>query len=460
MAYAHTTFAQAKAQLALRLDDPDGVFFKDEEHGFAIVQALRMWNVLTGQYRSREIFPTIANEPFYQLATTLTQRTSTITDRQVISEMEYHLMEAQGLSAWTGTDQFTLPQLLTALQNRCNQFLADTGCVLTERSYSVVSGVATLEEDVIGIRRAVFRSFDGRYTSLRPSDEHNSITLQYLPQTGTPCAFSVATIGQQYVRVLPSPADDASTVEALVVVGVPSLDTTANNNNGTVLNIPDDYVWAVKYGALADIFNSFSGSDTSRADECEQMYKLGVQLAITMPVALIGSIDGVRAPIASIAFTDLGNNGWEGADVGTPAVISVAGPELIALTKVPDSANHTVELEYIRTANVPSDDANFVDIGKEQLDAILGMAHRILTLKVGGTEHEAAGPMSQQFIEQAQNYTYRRSALATALQYLLGHTNKQTNAAPWQHEPMTAGEESDEVKSERNARRRPFRKRG
>lgn len=460
MAYAYITFAQAKAQLAQRLDDSGSTFFVDAELGFAIVQALRMWNVFTGHYRHREIFPTVANEPFYQLGSTLTYRTSSIRDRAVVSEMEYHLMEAQGLSAWAGTDQFTLTQLVDALQNRRNQFLADTACVLTERSYDVVGGEATLAEDVIGVRRAVFRRFDGRYYSLRPTDEHVSMTPQYLPNSGIPTSFSVAASPQQTVRLFPPPEDDSSTIEILAVVAGASLDTTASNNTGTLLNIPDDYVWAVKYGALADLFNSYGGLDSTRAEECEQLYRLGVLLATSMPVVLTAKINGVRVTPASLAYTDMRNNGWEGGDTGTPTTISIAGPELIALTRIPDSAITQIELDYVRTANVPTAAGDFIDVGKEHLDAVLGMAHHILTLKVGGSEHAATAPLSQQFIEQAQNYTYRRSALATALQAMLGRSTQQMNAAPWKHEPMTAGEETDEVKSERNARRRPFRKRG
>lgn len=459
MAYEYITFADAKAQLAQRLDDSGSTFFVDAELGIAIVQALRMWNVFTGHYRHREIFSTTANDPFYQLSSVLTYRTSSIRDRAIISEMEYHLMEAQGLSTWAGTDQFTLSQLVTALQNRRNQFLADTGCVLTERSYPVIAGEATLAEDVIGVRRAVFLSSSGRYYSLRPTDEHTSRSPQYLPSSSIPAAFTLAAAPQQVLRLVPPPQDNSGTVELLAVVAGGSLDTTASNNTGTLLNIPDDYVWAVKYGALADLYNSYGGLDSARAEECEQIYKLGVLLAMSMPVVLAAKINGVRTGISSLAYADMRMNGWEGGDVGTPNTVSIAGPELIALTKVPDSSTTQIELDYVRTANVPEADDDFVDIGKEHLDVILGMAHHILTLKVGGSEHEATAPLSQQFIEQAQNYTYRRSALATALQTIMGRSAQQMNAAPWRHEPMTAGEETDEIKSERNARRRPFRKR-
>src|SRR5258708_11712574 len=51
MPYALTTFASLKQQLADRVDDPNGVFWVDAERGLAIQDAIRFWNVLTGDFK-------------------------------------------------------------------------------------------------------------------------------------------------------------------------------------------------------------------------------------------------------------------------------------------------------------------------------------------------------------------------------------------------------------------------
>jgi len=71
------------------------------------------------------MFNTVANVAFYDLPTqfpTLLARTHT--DRDLILEMQYMLLEPPDTVGWTwkGTDMFTLDELAKALERRRNQF--------------------------------------------------------------------------------------------------------------------------------------------------------------------------------------------------------------------------------------------------------------------------------------------------------------------------------------------------
>lgn len=468
MAYEHITFADAKTLLAQRLEDSSKVFWVDAELGAAIVEALRMWNAITLFDRDIARLTPVENTPFYQFTTTLTGsgggliRAQTIRDRTLVSEIEYHLVEAQGLSAWAGTDQFTLPQIVSALQRRRDQFLADTACVVSEYTSDLISGsgdgLITLPDNVIGIRRAVFRDINGRYHTLRTSDERMAMTSgPYWWTPGTPTAYSVSVEPNLSIRMLPPPALPGY-LELLVVTTGAVLGTTANGATGTLLGVPDDLAWGVKYGALADILRDFASTDSQRADTCQQLYDLAVQLAINMPVILHASIDNRPVVPAALSHTDTADNGWQGNGSDAPTTLSTVGPDLIALSPLPDSNPHIVHLNVVRAATVPTASGDFLNIGREQLDALLGMAQRICMFKCGGSEYAETEPLGFKFFDQAQQYAYRRSAVATALQAISRYSTQDTDTVPWSHVPRTVEDRPDEVKSERNARRRPFRK--
>lgn len=455
--YTHTTFSTAKSLLAARLGDPNKVFWVDAELGAALVEAKRMWNAITLHDREFGQLSTSDGAAFYQLDSLLENadgdllRSRTLRDRALVSEIQYHLLEVQGLSAWAGTDQFTLSQVLTALQRRRDMFLAETACIVSNRSDDVPAGTefVDLPDTVIGVRRAVFRDFSGKYTTLRVSDPRvNSEQFSY----------SIAAEKNLRIRLHPAP-QLSGFLETVIVESGSTLDTAANSNTGVLVGVPDDLAWGIKYGALADLLRDGASADPARADACEQLYALAVQLAAKMPVILYAQIDGVKVVPSAIGYTDTAQSGWQGRAKGVPTTLSVVAPDYIALSRTPDSNPHTVGLDVVRTAIVPSTDTEYLEIGREHLDALLGMAQRICMFKVGGAEYAATEPLATNFFAQAQFYSFRRSAASSCLQSILQSSAQAIHANPWMRSPMTVEDIDDEVKSERNARRRPFRKR-
>ena len=57
-------------------------------------------------------------------------RSYNVTDLQLLTEIEYQLIEPPSGATWTGSEMFTVQDILTALQRRRDQFLNETGTSL------------------------------------------------------------------------------------------------------------------------------------------------------------------------------------------------------------------------------------------------------------------------------------------------------------------------------------------
>src|SRR5262245_26301966 len=161
MPYTQPTLAQAQADLASRLNDSGFVHWTAAELARYLREALRTWNAFTSHFRAQNSFVTILNQPFYDLPTVLpAERAQTVTNWDLVLDIQYTLMEAPSASVWAGTDQFTLAQVSSAIQRRRDQFLRETGAVVTrsETAYTTpTGGRIALDEAVLQVRRAAWR---------------------------------------------------------------------------------------------------------------------------------------------------------------------------------------------------------------------------------------------------------------------------------------------------------------
>jgi hypothetical protein len=88
----------------------------------------------------------------------------------------------------------------------------------------------------------------GTYYSLWPSDESMLVTANLTP--GVPTSYSVITQPELTVRLSPAP-QASGTVQLLTTESGVALDPTANANVGTVLGIPNDLAWGVRFKAMS-----------------------------------------------------------------------------------------------------------------------------------------------------------------------------------------------------------------
>jgi hypothetical protein len=383
------TFGYFVAGLSARLGS---TFWTDAEQRLYLQEAFRTFNSAAAYFRERGDFKTIAATPFYDLATELPSLLGyTVTDRDLVTLIEYHLLEPPTPAAWTGTSMFDLAEITAALERRRNQFLLETGMVLKWYATNVMppaSGRIALQDSVIDVRRAAWKDADGAYSTLWRDDERNFNS--YLPgwntNPDTPQAYSLMTAPARVMQLAPIPADKGS-LDLLVVAAGASLDPSA----GVTLGVPDDFAWVLKWGALADLLGQDGPArDPGRSAYCERRWREGVALARLCTTVLQAEVDGQTVPICSVFDFDSGNAGWMNSS-GTPSVLGLCAKDMIALADVPDGV-HSVTMDVIRKAPVYTADNDPVTLGREEADAIIDYAQHLALFKCGGAEFEATLP--------------------------------------------------------------------
>ena len=352
MAYTLFTWSDLQSQLSDRLGDT--LFYSNqgaypELEGY-LKEAFRVWNCLAHFWRDRVTFQTAAGTPFYRLTDSalLTNPVGlmipTITDLTLIAEQQYHLLESQPVIAgvvqadpvdptlWRGTDQFNLLDLQRALIRRRNQFLYETAVTLR---HSTVTGAISSEgrmdlpETTADVRRVSWVSNAGVHTNLWRQDEWGTTSQQPLwniSPTDPPYGFSLSLTPQIRVQILPPPSLGGS------------LDMLSVQNGAT---LPDDWQWAAKWGALADLLGHEGlARDPSRAAYCEQRWQQAIELAKLTPELLWGQINGVAIPLTSIQDLDSLSPGWEDT-AGTPTLLAIER-DIIDLLELQDIRHQIV----------------------------------------------------------------------------------------------------------------------
>jgi len=134
-----------------------------------------------------------------------------------------------------------------------------------------------------------------------------------------------------------------------------------------------------------------------------------------MPTVIDGAIDEIRVPLQAIADFDAYNALWQTASKASmPNQIAVCGPSMIAVSPQPDAVNpYSCTLDVVRNAPVPASasgavaDAFLVQLGREDLDAVLGYAQHIASFKMGGGDFVGTQDLYRSFLRQAAIYNDR-----------------------------------------------------
>jgi hypothetical protein len=434
MAYTHTTWATLKDQLAARLHDPTKTFWLDQELSMYLSEALHVFGALSSFWRDRGTFATVNGTAFYTLQTTLSLLCAyTITNRDIVNELQYHLLEPANdwtTTTWAGTSQFTMDDFVQAVQRRRNQFLADTGCTLT---YQVISqspppiGRVNIPSNTIAVRRVTWIDLLGNYHHLWMDDElaltSYSNDWNLAPQT--PYAYSILGTPPVQLQLAPPPIDAGSLGIVTVATGADLAITSS-----TALGIPDNWAWVVKWGALSDLLSKDGPAyDPARAAWCEKRYQLGVQLASEIPCIVGCQLNGVNVIPDSLHNLDAMYADWE-STTGSPTDVAIAGHNLLAIHLRPNGV-YSVTLDVVCNAPVPLNDISYVQIGREQLDSIIDYAEHLAMFKVAGPEFTATETQATNFLRQAAAFDSRLSASTRSLFATLNQSKRESQDRPY-----------------------------
>lgn len=424
MAYTQTTRLELETALFQRLGDR--VFFTlagtYPEARLYLNEALRVWNSLAYFSRARVVFQTVAGTAFYRITqsgivtTPANLLVPTMTDRDLVAEIMYHLLESQPLqpdpidtTTWRGTDMFTLEAVLGALSRRRDQFLHETAITLRRE---LIGGVISAEgrmdipESMLDMRRVSWRAIDATHFHLWRMDEWEAQaqlpTWAYNPET-PPTGYSLILTPPVRIQIVPPPSAGGQ------------LDTLSSRSGaeltgGVLLGIPDDWAWAIKWGALADLLSAEGqGKDPDRSAYCEERFQQAVAVAKLDPDILWAQINGIPMTLMALQDMDSGYPTWED-ELGPPTDIAVER-DIVALRPVPDGI-YSITLDVLRPAPIPAADASAVQLGPEILDAIIDYAHHIASFKEGGAEFASTRPQLDNLVRLAADYNSKLSALA------------------------------------------------
>lgn len=447
MPFTAPTLAQAQDDLADRLFDPTFVHWGADELTRYLQEALRWWNAATAYWRDTASFTTIANQAFYDLATVLsTLRARTLTNWNLVTDLQFALLEPPAAGgAWTGTNQFDLTVLSTAIQRRRDQFLRDTGCVLTAavHPYSPppVTGRILLNEPILIVRRAAWApDATGTIQPLMRDDEFaaNAFAVGWPQSTEAPFAYSVSVTPPLTLQLIPPTSSNGDLHLLSINKGV-----AVNAGSNVGLGLPDDFVWAVKFGVLADLLKEDGlAHDPQRAQYCEGRYQEGVELCKRAGVVLAARIDGTTIRIGSVSDADSYEPLWQ-LTPGVPRELLLMSQNLLATNPRADAASppYSIQLDVVRNAPVPVSVTNDVlQIGGDIYDSILDYAQHLALFKEGPDQLGMAMPLLARAAAAAGVELKTQQAQQPARRPLVRQTLQDREAHPKELPPVPPGE--------------------
>lgn len=425
MAYQWLQFGTARRQLAARLYDSLNFFWADVENGLYIIEALRTYNSLTVTWKTDFVYSSTG--PFSQSvwnslsSITGSPRLRTVTDTQVYTMMEYHLLEPPTGSTWTGTHMFSIADLAGALQRRRDEIIQVSNCNCTVITVPSIPNQHRfqLPTNVLALLRTRFipQPLKPPTTTPKPVTLYRDDTLAleyYEPvslqsASNLPETFAVSTEPPLSFDVNRPPTYEG-TYECLISqAGVP-----LNPPSSILLGVPDDFAWVAKWGALADLLGRESeATDRQRAAFCEKRYSDGLQLMLKSPWIMLGKIDGQVADVSSFFTMDRYYPEWD-SDPNFVGSIVLAGMDFIGAP-----VNQGIGVTVLGNAPIPVDDNDFVQVSQSSWDAVLDYAQFLATFKLGGAEFQAAMELEKRFIQACSAENDRLIKLGLYSDYLV-----------------------------------------
>lgn len=440
MPYTFLTLGQAKTRLAQRLYDATKQFFADAEIGVYIKESLQTFNALANFNRAEFVFPSQQNVTWYDLtdATNLpnTLRPMTATVLDLVQILEYHLLEPVNSSyplTWAGSTQFTLDDLLAAIQQMRDQLLSDASCTLTESLVAAVPGRTFLTDDVLDLRRVCWLPVTNpsgfTASCLLPGDTWMAQSFEAgYPQLpgATPGIFLRSAQPPLSFDVDIQPAVPGQ-YDVLTVNAGAAVTATA----AVTLPVPNDWVWVMKWGALANLLSRDTTSrDIYRAQYAEARYKHGIDALMRAPALLAARINDVPVSVDAIREGDTYRANWQSLAAGTPDSVLYAGLNQVALVPKPDVGPYSVTASVVANMPLPANDGANLQLGRDDVEAVLDYAQHIASFKCGGAEFAGTFPLLQSFLSHSMLFNSKLNAQSLYKELLYGRAQQERSVNP------------------------------
>jgi hypothetical protein len=443
--YSWLQLSTAVAQLAQRLNDPDNTLYPQNECVIYIQQSLRLFNCLTFTWKTDFVFSS-SNLWNSLGSLTGSPRLRTQTDVNCYTQMQMMLFEPPSGGVWNGTNQFNIMQFSQALQLRRDEMiqLGNLNQVLLENIALTPNTRRTfLPDNVLDMPRARYLGLQATTTgtassgasSISVTSTAGIATGQIVSGSGMAYGTTVSAVGSGSVSIAPAATGAVSgTLQFFAATtlfrddtiasefyeaplyqqppGTPTMfslssepplsfdvdiaptqpgtyeaitlesGTPFNPPSATLLNIPDDFTWALIYGALGDLLDSQPESlDPMRAQWCKKRYADGLMLLQKIPWIMLGNVNGVAVNCDSIFATDRYMPNWDSQSATFGPVIVTGGVDFLAAP-----VGQGIGVTCLGNAPVPVNASDYVQVDRADWDTVLDLAQALACFKQGGAD--------------------------------------------------------------------------
>jgi hypothetical protein len=383
--YQQLTLQQFTTLISTLLDDTAARYWTIQEITYAVQEALYVWGALANYWRARGTFQASPTDqtPWYDLSVLCpTLRTRALAPISVYTEMAYHLLEEPlPLFFGQGSGQVTIAVIAEAVDRALNRFLMDTHlpyAVTTLGGPPPPDGQFTFSPKVVYVHRVGWKdSRSGVWTPLWRDDAWgiDRGNPSWTTEPGSPTEYSMAETAPLTLQLAPPPGNsgicEAITVNSLV----PSITGT--------FGLPDEWVHAVKYSALADVLSADSQiNDPLRAKYCEQRYQQSVAFAQEARSVFRVLANGTPLALDTLGALDAGLPYWRNQP--QPPFIGATVYDMVVIPPVTSVTGIGVDLS--QSAPIPMVSTDWIPLGYEDVEHITEYVLSYLLLKCGGNE--------------------------------------------------------------------------
>lgn len=200
------------------------------------------------------------------------------TDQQVFNQIQYTVIEPPDNGATWPSGLWTADEVIRYTNQRQNRFLKDTHLQIGIADIAATTNVIqyALPDDWINTVRVMWVAQSGAIKELTRSDvwEADNGIPTWTQTAGVPLIYMDSNSPPLTIKIAPKPSQNG-VIRLHYVPYSPAIDGT-----GERIVLPSEYVPALKYGILADMFSKVGrANDPARADYCTQRYQLGIELS-------------------------------------------------------------------------------------------------------------------------------------------------------------------------------------
>lgn len=445
MPFTVITLGDFLDQLSERLDDPANSFFSRAEVLAYATEALRTWAAHTGYWTRRAEFLTTPGVKDYDLTNLAKYNLGsgdiypaqlTVTDREQITQLCYHLLEPPILtwaSGWAGTEQFSLELLRDATQLGVNGQQLLNG--LIGQAGSQVVAPAPINQydfpgDYINLRTLYWQSVEGIQTPL--SRQNQYLRSLFVDRGTTPNSYSTIGVLNRKVELSPAPTDTGT----LVYIYNPGHNSLLPTAAPTTLYAPTNFAWAAKWHSLFTLLNADGERrDKFRADYCMMRIKDSQVVARHLPLILRAFIDGEEVGVDAAWDANSQDPNWRNQS-GKPDHIVLHAWNIISLSKIPaittdnPTGEFSISFDLAANAPVPSSESEYLDLSNDLIQVLLDYSHHLACFKMGGQEFAESIPSYERFLRAAMQYNGKLSAESNQFMLLKEKSTNQRRRKP------------------------------